>query len=161
MATSSIPAAIDYLVATARTLAAVGGASPPVPVFDGWPDGRAERALVVGITPEDPATDDQVTHGQLGAQTQWEEFTIPCIIWARRAGGDAMRLARLDAFAILDALDTHLRSADGRALGGALKSGTAIAANVVVRQTGSAEEAGDGRVCEISFDVVCRSRSAA
>ena len=156
MATSSIPAAIDYLVSTVTALPACAA---PVRVFDGWPDARADRAIVIGVTPEDPSTDDQVTHGQLGAQTQWEEYTIPCIIWARRVGADAMKQARLDAFALLDAVDTHLRT--HRDLGGALKSGTAIAANVVVRQTATSEEAAEGRVCEISFDVLCRSRSAA
>lgn len=161
MATSSIPAAIDYLVTTARSLAVVTAANPPVPVFDGWPEGRADRAMVVGITPEDPNTDNAVSHAQLGAQTQWEEFTVPCIIWARRVGGDAMKQARLDAFALFDALDTHLRTPAGRTLGGALRSGTALAGNVVVSQTATAEEAAEGRVCEIRFDVLCRSRSAA
>lgn len=158
MATSSIPAAIDYLVATAKTLPEC---ALPVRVFDGWPDAHAEKAIVIGVTPDDAATEDQVTHGQLGAQTQWEEYSIPCIIWARRVGEDAMRLARLDAFAILDAVDTHLRTQSGRTLGGALTSGSAIATSVVVRQTATALEAGEGRVCEIHFDVQCRSRSAA
>ncbi|MFG3702384.1 hypothetical protein ACGF5C_31555 [Micromonospora sp. NPDC047620] len=158
MATSAIPAAIDYLVETARALPE---AAEPVRVFDGWPDARADTAMVIGVTPDDPSTEDGVTHGNLGAQTQWEDFTIPCIIWAHRAGGEAMGEARRAAFALLDALDTHLRTPTGRTLGGALKSGTAIATNVVIRQTGSAEEAGDGRACEISFDVLCRSRSAA
>ncbi|MGX4657102.1 hypothetical protein ACWCHM_26135 [Micromonospora sp. SCSIO 07396] len=156
MATSAIPAAIDYLVATAT---AFPECASPVRVFDGWPEGRAETALVIGVTPEDAATENGVTHGQLGAQTQWEEFTVPCIIWARRAGGNAMKAARDAAFVLLNALDTHMRT--HRDLGGALKSGTAIAANVVVRQTNDAEQAGEGRVCEISFDVLCRSRSAA
>lgn len=158
MATSAIPAAIDYLVATVTGLPECAA---PVRVFDGWPDARAETAVVIGVTPEDPATDDRVTHGQLGAQTQWEDFTIPCIIWAHRAGGGAMKTARDAAFAILNAVDTHLRTATGRTLGGALKSGTAIATNVAVRQTDSAEDAGEGRACEIHFDVECRSRSAA
>lgn len=156
MATSAIPAAIDYLVATATALPECAA---PVRVFDGWPDGRAETALTIGVTPEDGDTEDAVTHGNLGAQTQWEDFTVPCLIWAHRAGGGAMKAARDAAFAILNALDTHLRT--HRDLGGALKSGTAIAANVVVRQTNDAEQAGEGRVCEISFDVLCRSRSTA
>ncbi|RAN92658.1 hypothetical protein GAR05_06150 [Micromonospora saelicesensis] len=156
MATSAIPASIDYLVATAESLPECAA---PVRVFDGWPDARADVALAIGVTPEDSATEDGVTHGNLGAQTQWEDFTIPCIIWCRKVGGGAMKTARDGAFVILNALDTHLRS--HRDLGGALRSGTAIATNVVIRQTDTAEEAGDGRVCEIHFDVLCRSRSAA
>ncbi len=156
MATSAIPAAIDYLVATATALPECAA---PVRVFDGWPDARADVALVIGVTPEDSATEDSVNHGNLGAQAQWEDFTVPCIIWCRRVGGGAMKQARDGAFVILNALDTHLRT--HRDLGGALRSGTAIATNVVIRQTDTAEEAGDGRVCEIHFDVLCRSRSAA
>jgi hypothetical protein len=158
MATSSIPGAIDYLVATATALPEC---VPPVMVFDGWPEARPETALVIGITSEDPTTDTEVTHGQLGAQTQWEEYVIPCQIWSGAAGDGAMRRARLAAFVILDALDTHLRTPPGRTLGGALNSGTAVLSNVRVRQTGDAANASAGRACWIMFDILCKSRSAA
>jgi len=159
VATSSIPAAIDYLYAT---VSALPECAPPVVVCDGWPDQRADVGVVIGVTPEDPTTEDDVTHAQLGAQTQWEEYGIPCIIWARAVGGGRpMKTARDAAFTILDALDSHLRTPTGRTLGGALRSGTAIAANVRIQQTGSAEQAGEGRVCEIHFSVMCRSRSEA
>lgn len=159
MATSSIPAAIDYLF---TTISALPACAAPVVVCDGWPDQRADTGVVVGVTPEDPATEDAVTHGQLGAQTQWEEYTIPCVIWARKVGGvRPMKAARDAAFVILNAIDSHLRTPIGRALGGALNSGSAMATNVLIHQTGTAQEAGDGRVCEIHFDIVCKSRSAA
>lgn len=158
MATSTIPAAIDYLVTTTRAMPEF---ALPVRVHDGWPDARSDTGLVVGITPDDPTTDGEVMHAELGAQTQWEQYRIPCVAWAYRAGDKAMSHARKAAFALLDALDTHLRTPDGRTLGGLLRSATAVLGNVSIRQTGAAEEAGEGRTCEIRFDVICKSRSTA
>lgn len=58
--------------------------------------------------------------------------------------------------ALLDAVVTRVR--DDRTLGGALHSGAAIVTTVQVRQTNTAPEAGDGRVCEITFVVRCNNR---
>jgi hypothetical protein len=157
VATSSIPGAIDYLYAT---VAALPQCAAPVVVSDGWPDLDGDVGVVIGLTPDDATTDDEVTHGQLGAQTQWETYAIPCVIWAR-VGGTSMKAARDQAFSILDAIDSHLRTPTGRTLGGVLHSGTAYAGNVVIHQTGDAAQAGEGRTCEIRFDIVCKSRSTA
>lgn len=158
MATSTIPAAIDYLF---TTITAMPECQSPVVVCDGWPDQRADVGVVIGITPDDPATEDETSYADLGAQTMWELYQIPCIIWARKVGGDRpMKDARDAAFAILNAVDTHLR-VPGATLGGVLKSGTAYVGNVLVHQTASATEAGEGRMCEIRFDIVCKSRSTA
>jgi hypothetical protein len=160
VATSSIPGAIDYLYAT---VAALPQCAAPVVVSDGWPDLDGDVGVVIGLTPDDATTDDEVTHGQLGAQTQWETYSIPCVIWARAVGGARpMKTARDQAFAILNAIDSHLRiPTTGRTLGGVLQSGTAYAGNVTIRQTGDAAQAGEGRTCEIRFDVLCKSRSTA
>lgn len=158
MATSVIPAAIDYLVTTVSGLSA---AAAPVRVFDGWPDAGAETGVVIGVTPDDSDTEGDKSWGELGARAQWEEFSVPCIIWARRAGGTAMKQARDAAFVLYDAIDTALRTPAGATLGGALRSGTALVSDPVLRQTDDPEQAGEGRVAEIHFSVVCRSRSAA
>ena len=159
MATSTIPGAVDYLVSTVRDLAAF---AEPVIVCDGWPDQGAETAIVIGITPEDDSTGVQNFHAELGAQAQWEEYDIPCTIWAQRGGAqEAMKIARDAAFTLFDALDSHLRTAAGRTLGGALRSGAAILSAVAVQQTGDAPEAGDGRQCQLLFTIRCKSRSAA
>ncbi|MGA4726291.1 hypothetical protein ACPB67_02625 [Micromonospora taraxaci] len=158
MATSTIPAAVDFLFATAKTLP---GLTSDVVVSDGWSDQRGATGIVVGITPEDPDTRGTKSHAELGARAQWEEYAIPCIIWAHRAGGEAMKQARDAAFALFNKFDTALRTPDGSTLGGVLRSGTALVSNPVMGQTGSAEEAGEGRTCQIYFEVLCRSRSAA
>ncbi len=154
MATSSIPAAIDYLVATVR---AFPQAAAPVVVTDGWPDEKAPTGVVIGIDPEDDATENVNVYAQVGAQVEWEEYFIPCVIWAYKGGSD-MKAARDAAFVLYDALLTHLKTTAGRTLGGALHSGTARATNVRIVQTGSNAEAGAGRRCDIYFAVHCRNR---
>lgn len=154
-ATSAIPAAVDWLVAGARQLSALAA---PAVVADGWTAERADTALVIGITPEDPETGNTPVWAQVGANTTWEQFAIPCVLWAYR-GGDVMKTARDAAFAVYNAVDAMVRA--DPTLGGALRSGTAILTNLRIEQTGTAAEAGDGRACEIRFDVVCKSRSAA
>ena len=160
MATSTIPAAIDYLVAA---VTALPEAAAPVVVSDGWPTQRSDVGVVIGVTPENADTRDSKTHAQmqLGARTQWEDYTIPCILWAVRAGDGAQKAARDVAFGLFDAIDTVLRTPDGSTLGGVLKSGTALLSNAVMTPTSEAEKAGEGRICEIYFEVICRSRSAA
>ncbi|MFE9192057.1 hypothetical protein ACFYL6_20875 [Micromonospora sp. NPDC007208] len=158
MATSTIPGAVDYLFTTAQALPPVTSA---VVVSDGWSDRKGATGIVVGITPEDPETRGTKSHGELGARAQWEEYAVPCIIWAYRAGDRAMKQARDAAFELFDAFDTALRTPQGATLGGVLKSGTALVSDPVMEQTGSAEEAGEGRTCQIYFEVSCRSRSAA
>lgn len=154
MATSSIPAAIDYLVTQTRALPECAA---PVVVFDGWPMGRAEVGVVIGITPEDPETGVEPVHAELGAQVEWEVYDVPCIVWAHAGGGEeAMKAARDAAFAILNAIMTKVRQ--DRALGGALHSGAAAVRRIRVEQTGTADAAGEGRSCEIRFDINCRNR---
>lgn len=154
MATSSIPAAIDWLVGAVRALPQCAA---PVVVEDGWPARQSEAGnVVIGITPEDDDTDNPVMHAQLGAQLEVEEPAVPCLVWAHRNGADAMKAARDAAFVIYDAVVTRVRQ--DRTLGGAVHSGVAILTNVRVAQTGTAVEAGEGRRCEIRFVVAWRNR---
>lgn len=152
---SSIPAAIDYLVAE---VAALPECAAPVVVADGWADARGDTSVVIGITPEDPDTANEPIHAEVGAQTEWEIYEIPCILWCR-VGGSDMKVARDGAFTVFDAIGTLIRA--DRTLGGALHSGTAQLASWRVAQTPAAPQAGDGRVCEIRFVVRCKNRSTA
>lgn len=152
MATSSIPAAIDYLVSTIRQLPEC---AEPVIVEDGWPTRSAPKGVAIGVIPGDDTTDDEVAHAQLGAQMEWEQYEIPGIVWAHVGGSDA-KPARDQAFAIFNAIITKIRQ--DRTLGGALHSGAAVVHNVRIPQTGNATEAGDGRMCEIHFSVGCKNR---
>lgn len=154
MATSSIPAAIDYLVAT---ITAFDEADAPCVVSDGFPDEKATIGVVVGIDPDDDTTENANVYAQVGAQVEWEEYFIPCVIWAYK-GGTSMKAARDAAFVLYNALLTHLKTVAGRTLGGALNSGTAQVTNVRVVQTPTAAEAGAGRRCDVYFAVHCKNR---
>lgn len=154
MATSAIPAAIDFLVTTSEGLFA-----DPVVVSDGWYPGRAKQLLMIGVTDQDPTTSLQATWAGLGASKQDEDFTIPCVIWC--TGGDAdQKLVRDQAFVIYDALVTALLA--NKNLGGALNPpGIAQVSRGQLEQTQGAEQAGSGRAARIYFTVHCTSRLAA
>lgn len=155
MATSSIPAAIDYLVSTIRQLPEC---AEPVIVEDGWPTRSAPKGVGIGVIPGDGTTDDEVAHAQLGAQMEWEVYEIPCIVWAH-VGSASAKDARDAAFVMFNAIVTKIReNPTGRTLGGALHSGAAIVHNVRIVQTDTPAEAGEGRMCEIHFNVRCKNR---
>lgn len=154
-ATSSIPVAIDYLVAT---IAALPACALPVIVEDGWPERTAPKGVGIGVIPGDGTTDDEVTHAQLGAQMEFERYEIPCVVWAH-VGGTSAKTARDEAFTIFNAIIAMIRiNPAGRTLGGALNSGAAIVHNVRVEQTDDAIDAGYGRMCVIKFNVGCNNR---
>lgn len=155
MAISSIPAAIDYLVATVRLLPECG---PPVTVHDGFPAGTGNPAVAIGVVPhEDGVTARESIHAQLGAQAEYETFNIPVIIESWVGGGEeAMKPARDAAFRIFDAINTAVRA--DRTLGGALHGGAAILTSTRVDQTATAEAAGEGRACSVMFLVNCKNR---
>lgn len=153
--TSSIPGAMDWLVAN---IGALPECAAPVGVFDGWP-GRADVGVVIGITPEDDETGAEPMHAELGAQKEWEEYAIPCMVWAYKGGAqEAMKTARDAAFVVFDAIQTLIRTASGRTLGDNLHSGTAAVRSWRIAQTGDAEEAGTGRTCTIRFNILCKNR---
>ncbi|WP_319460086.1 hypothetical protein [Micromonospora sp. RTP1Z1] len=159
MATSSIPAAVDYLVATARALT---GLPQPLAealvVSDGFPAGAGATAFAVGIIPyDDGDTPNEVVHGQLGAQMEREFYEVPCEIGVLVGGGEeATKAARDQAFAIYNAFVTAVRA--DRTLGGALHSGAGLVTRMRMEQTATPEEAGKGRICSIKFVVRCENR---
>lgn len=162
MATSSIPAAIDWLY---ETIFALPACASPCVVCDGWPDQRGDTGVVIGIVPDDPAALIAPAWAEIGARAQWERYAVPCIVWARRVGQPGgqrpAQAARAAAFEVFDAINSRLRTPSGVTLGGTLNSGTAIVTNVRVEQTADAAASGAGRTCEIRFDVECKHRSEA
>lgn len=154
MATSSIPAAIDYLVATARALPGLAAEA----VSDGFPASASDPAFAIGIIPyDDGDTPNEVVHAELGAGMQWENYDVPCEIAASAGGGEeAAKASRDRAFAIFDAFVTEIRREP--TLGGALRSASALITNVRMEQTATPEEAGRGRICSIKFVVRCKNR---
>ncbi|MFG1776616.1 hypothetical protein ACGFIG_09325 [Micromonospora sp. NPDC049048] len=154
MATSSIPAAVDYLVTKARALPGLTRDA----VSDGFPVTGADPAMAIGVIPfDDGDTPNEVVHAQLGAQMERETYEIPCEIAASAGGGEeAAKVARDKAFAIYNAFVTEVRR--DRTLGGALHSGHALVTRMRMEQTATPEEAGKGRVCSIKFVVRCENR---
>jgi hypothetical protein len=154
MATSSIPAAVDYLVAAARALPGLTTDA----VSDGFPTSSTNPAFAIGVVPFDEGdTPNEVVHAQLGAQMEREYYDIPCEIAAGVGGGEeAAKTARDQAFAIYDAFVTKVRQ--DRTLGNALHSGAALVTRMRMDQTATPEEAGNGRVCSIKFVVRCENR---
>lgn len=155
MATSSIPAAIDYLVAAVRALPEC---ATPVTVHDGFPAGSGNPAVAIGVVPqEDGATPDDVVYGQLGAQMEREHYDIPCEVVAWVGGGEeATKAARDAAFTIYNAVVTKIRQ--DRTLGGSLHSGAALVTGMRLDQTSDPQQAGEGRACSIKFVIRCENR---
>ena len=115
MTTSRVPALIDYLVNAFTAAPTLGAASPPVAVFDGpvVTAAPAQLALYVGVddvfTDAAPlsATSEQIRQG-LGNRRQ-ETSTVHCcaVAWA---GTDDARTVRVQAFAILAAVEDLVRT---------------------------------------------------
>lgn len=165
MATSALPAIIDYWVGWCRSAPQFAA---PVVVSDGWPVSGGDLGITIGITPRDEDTNGGNVHAELGAQSQWEEYDIPCLISSYVGGGEeAMKTARDRAFVLVDAIDTQLRTVAGRTCGGAVHSGSALIQAVTVRQVadfvdvGGELVPGQGRRCDIEFMIHFKSRSAA
>lgn len=150
---SSIPAALDYLVAQVRALPE---AQPPVAVADGWPTTRSDTEIVIGIDADDGDTEVTGSYAQLSRE-EYEDVEVPCEIAVRRAGSAASSQARTAAFALLDAVRTLVAS--DRRFDGAVRPG--LPARVVrwtMHQTDNAEQAGEGRTCVIRFTIGWRHR---
>lgn len=145
---SSIPAAVDYLVAAIRGL---DEAQPPVAVSDGWPTTRSDTEIVIGIDTDDGETAVTGAYAELSRE-EYEGVEVPCVIAVHRAGQNASSRARTDAYALLDAVKALVAS--DRRFGGAIRPG--MPARVVrwsMQQTSSAQQAGEGRVCVLTFVV--------
>jgi hypothetical protein len=86
--TSRLPALIDYLFNLWTADVTLGGASPPVRVFDGPTTTRdpAPLQLYVGLSDPDnqaaePAGDTQQTWAAIGRQARDETTTVHCAAW--------------------------------------------------------------------------------
>lgn len=158
MSSSSIPAAVDYLVGLA-TQAVVG--IPGAVVADGWTDERSGAMFGVGTDAppffegESTTIEGPPSWAGLGAKRIEEDYTIPCYIYVGIGGVDN-RAVRASAFSVWDAF-LPLVIAD-LTLGGALKGGRYAEITTLGAQgPKTPEEAQGGRYCLIRFSVHCRS----
>jgi hypothetical protein len=151
---SSVPAALDWLVAQARLL---DECAPPVVVQDGWPAVRSDQLVVIGINPEEDDAESVGVYAELDAAREYESVQVPNIIAVRHAGTAATSSARAAAFAIFDAIKDLVRM--DRRLGGAVVPGLpARVARWSISQTADVRKAGEGRVCEIRFAITWQHR---
>lgn len=156
--TSSIPAAIDYLVTAITT--ALGTTAH---VFDGPPFSDTTLALDdrvwIGYSPLNPdlpaATGDQ-DFGPLGARSRNEEYAIVCALehWS---GSTAVQPLRAGAFALLRQIEILLRGTGGNpgdcTLAGAVLF-AGISGGIEVHQGQTA----NGASVLIQFHITCRAR---
>lgn len=139
---SSVPAAVDWLVANIRAAVA-----STVVVSDGWPDQRGDDLITVGITPDEDEAGVVATWAQLSGLDE-EAVELPSLISVRRVGEGAQSRARLAAFDLLDQVRAVV--AGDRRLGGAVVPGLpARVSGWRIVQTSNAREAGEGRQCRI------------
>lgn len=160
MTTSRVPAAIDALVSTLRASLGSGATVVDGPPLD-WDDLTLPESqtaaytnrlkyLFVGAGPDsDTAASGGQDFNAAGAVSRDETFAIECVVYVR-SGNDDIKARRDEAFTLLAAAETALRT--DPSLGGAvLYSRVAALSDVLQRQTRQ------GSDCVISFTVACRA----
>jgi hypothetical protein len=156
VATSRVPALIDYLVTLFQTAATLGTATPPVAVYDGPVVTQEPAQLVLFIGMDDPdadvpvsASSDQTWAG-LGKQAKNEEITITCV--AEAWGGDTdIKAIRVAAYAIVGAVEDLVR-ADVQIHSGITLFGGISSMTLVQNQTTQ------GAVARVTFQITGQAR---
>ena len=174
--TTSIPDAIDAIVALARALdLTVGG--DPLEVFDGWPGPQApDNFMQVGGIDQTAAsgTQEWMSLGSTNgiAPARDENYTIKCGVFcfvggadadATSTSDDAQKTARDNAFTIVRAFETGLRenpklasatAGDGLISGGLGTGWVAFGGQIELQETDPTNpRAGMGREAVVLFEV--------
>jgi hypothetical protein len=149
---SRVPALIDWLVTTFTAAATLGAATPPVLVFDGPVVTAAPAQLALYIGVDDVFTDaaplsagsEQARQG-LGTR-KLETVTINCcaVAWA---GTDDSRTVRLQAFAILAAVEDLVRTNQDK-FGGNGDLADPGVSGITLQQSSA-----DGTTAQVAFSV--------
>lgn len=148
MATSSIPAAIDALVASLKGAAGLSG----VDVFDGEPTSAEHPDFVcVGHDPLDPlnAVEGSQTPASLGNRAREESYDILCSL-AARSGDKSMSTRRARALELFAAIETVVRS--NVTLNGTVRTAQVGSYTLVQEQTDQGPSAG------LRFRIACSAR---
>ena len=156
--TSRVPALIDYLVTLFTNAATIGGATPPVTVYDGPPTTAldAPLKLYVGLSDPDndggePAADFTQEWAGIGRRARDEIITIHCCAEAW-SGTDQIQSVRLAVTGITAAVET-LMQADSTQFGGnVLFPAPGFAAGSLVQNNAPVV------IARVPFDLVFRSR---
>ena len=158
MTTSRVPALIDYLVAQFQAASTLGGASPPVLVFDGPPTSAdpAPLGVYVGVgdvfadTPPTAATSEQTAVGLAQKREELATIHLAAVAWA---GTDDMKTVRASAYAIAAAVEDLVRADTALAgLPGAALARPGVT-GIVLQQNNTAQ----GAVAQVSFQITYRT----
>ena len=146
MSSSRIPAVCDALVSLLDTALSIE-------VRDGAVLQNVERAgLTVGADLEDSTFAWEQDWAGLGHSQRNEDFTVPCILWAR-SGDNDVATVRTEVFGYFASVESTLRSNEGLGLAGSFN----IRADV--RPVAySQPQTPDGVVCRIDFVIRCQAR---
>jgi hypothetical protein len=155
MAHTTVPAAIDYLVAQ---IAALPECASPVRVFDGYPDTETQTYVIIGGRGQAVTADSSETWASLGRQAKYETYRVFGEIYSAD-GGTAQKPSRDRVYTILNAISDMLRA--DYTLGGLVGRGAGPApaelAQVGLEQT-SEETAASGRDALLSFYIDIHTR---
>lgn len=148
MATSTIPAAVDALVAGLTGAAGLSG----VDVFDGPPmTGENPDFVCVGYDPTDPLNSveaDQVP-ASLGNRAREESYEIICSL-AAWSGSESMSARRVRAMDLFAAVEAWVRA--NITLNGVVRSAQISTYSLVQEQTDQGASAG------LRFRIACSAR---
>lgn len=146
MTASTIPAAIDGLIALLAASASLTG----VQIVDGQPTVNIDSDVIaVGYAEDGAAVSSQQDPRGLGAQRRAEVFDISCTISCWN-GKPNTKVVRDRAFVLFDACETAI--AAEATLGGAVIYGQVTQTSLTQLQTDA------GAVCDLVFTVACESR---
>lgn len=173
MANSSIPAVIDYLLATLRALSIVTNPTTPVQVFDGFPGPSIPDDFVAIGGGSFPTANGPEDWAAIGALKRDEDYLVEIAISAYRGGSsdsnnpldssNAQKTARDRAFAIWSAIDGAVRGTQAKVTLGPPGSPTinmwSGITDITVEQTDVNDpNALMGRRCTIVFYLHVRNR---
>ena len=153
MATSTIPAAIDALLALLRT-AAPDVDLDPEKVVDGFPRFTITDSDFIAIGGRaEPTVDGTQSAGPIGNHRRDENYTIR-VACSSSKGGKDQKLVRDRAFALMGVVEDVVR--DHPTLSGTVRLAQ-VGGSVLLGQT-DFETAGKGVWAEVSFDVAVQAR---
>lgn len=164
MATSVVPAVIDYLYNTFTASSTLGGAAAPgtVVVYDGPVSSEATSPLTLWVGLDDPdataatkAADSTSDWAGLGAQHRNESIVVYCCADAY-TGLDDARTARVLAYQITAAVETIIR-ADGTLGGTVTVPGNASVSVMGLLQKNTGGPSG-GALARVTFAITAKAR---
>lgn len=150
MSTSTIPAALDALLAMARAAAPAA-----VKVVDGFPRFAIVNTDLIAVGGKaEPTASGRQTAAALGARRREERYTLRVSCLSARGVGTSQKDVRDIAFTLMGYVETGLRN--DPTLGGKVQSAQ-VDGDLTLFQT-EADSADQGTFAEVSFDVSVQAR---